>query len=66
MSARLTLIDPATATGVQKQLLDAVQSKFGLVPNMMRALASSPVALKAYLDFSTALGGSSLSARVRV
>ncbi|MEQ1895662.1 MAG: carboxymuconolactone decarboxylase family protein [Planctomycetota bacterium] len=65
MNARLTLIDPARATGPQKELLDAVKAKMGLVPNLTRALANSPAALKSYLDFSGALAGSSLSARQR-
>jgi uncharacterized peroxidase-related enzyme len=62
---RIALIDPATATGKAKDLLTAVQGKLGFVPNMMRGLAQSPAALKAYLDFSGALGGGVLPARVR-
>lgn len=65
MTARLPLIDPARATGPAKDLLDAVKAKMGLVPNLTRALANSPAALKSYLDFSGALAGSSLSARQR-
>ena len=55
MTARLPLIDPARATGPEKALLDAVKAKMGLVPNLTRALANSPAALKSYLDFSGAL-----------
>jgi uncharacterized peroxidase-related enzyme len=65
MTARLPLIDPARASGQQKELLDAVRAKMGLVPNMTRALANSPAALRGYLDFSGALAGTSLSARQR-
>ena len=64
-NARLALIDPALAQGQQKELLDAVKAKLGLVPNMTRALANSPAALKSYLDLSGALNGASLSARQR-
>jgi len=63
--SRLPLIDPAHATGDAKPLLDAVGKKLGLVPNMTRAMANSPAALKAYLEFSGALAGASLSARTR-
>jgi len=63
--SRLTQIAPDTATGKTKELLDAVQSKLGLVPNMVRAMANSPAALNAYVQFSGALAGGSLSARNR-
>lgn len=63
--SRLPLIDPAQAQGPAKALLDAVGRKLGLVPNMTRAMANSPAALKAYLEFSGALAGASLDARKR-
>lgn len=63
--SRLTTISPETATGRQKELLDAVKQKLGMVPNMMRALATSPAALDGYLHFSGALGKGTLSVRVR-
>ncbi|MDX2151740.1 MAG: carboxymuconolactone decarboxylase family protein [Bryobacteraceae bacterium] len=62
---RIPAVDPATATGKAKELLDKVQAKFGLTPNMMRTMAQSPAVLEAYLSFSSALGHSSLSARFR-
>lgn len=64
-TARLTLIDPALAQGERKELLDAVRAKLGLVPNLTRALANSPAALKGYLELSGALAGSSLTPRQR-
>ena len=48
---RIPTIDPATATGKAKQLLDAVQSKLGIVPNLTRVLANAPAALEGYLNF---------------
>jgi len=63
--SRLTQIAPDTATGNTKELLDAVKSKLGLIPNMVRAMANSPAALDAYVQFSGALAGGSLSARNR-
>lgn len=61
----IAAVNPAQATGKAKRLLDGVQSKLGLTPNMMRAMANSPAALEAYLNFAGALAGGLLNARVR-
>lgn len=63
--ARITQINPATATGKAKELLDGVQTKLGLVPNMTRAMANAPAALDGYLALSGALAKGRLSARSR-
>ena len=62
---RIRPIDPASATGKSRDLRAAVQKKLGMTPNMMRAMASSPAVLQAYLDFSGALAGGALSAKAR-
>jgi uncharacterized peroxidase-related enzyme len=62
---RLTQIDPANVTGKTKQLFDGVQAKLGAVPNLFRVLGNAPAALEAYLNFSGALAGGSLNAKVR-
>ena len=62
---RITQLDPATATGKTKQLFDGVQAKLGLVPNLFRVLGNSPAALEGYLNFSGALAGGALNAKVR-
>jgi uncharacterized peroxidase-related enzyme len=62
---RIQQIDPASATGKTKQLLDAVNAKLGIVPNLTRVLANAPAALEGYLNFSGALAGGVLSAKVR-
>jgi uncharacterized peroxidase-related enzyme len=62
---RLTAINPTEATGKAKNLLDAVNQKLGLTPNMMRTMANSPAVLEGYLNFSGALAGGSLNAKVR-
>jgi uncharacterized peroxidase-related enzyme len=62
---RLNPIDPKTAQGKAKQLLDAVQNKFGTTPNLMRTLANSPVALQAYLGLMNALEDSGIDAKTR-
>ncbi|MEZ6196877.1 MAG: carboxymuconolactone decarboxylase family protein [Planctomycetota bacterium] len=63
--SRLPLIDPAHAEGETKDLFDAVRTKMGKVPNLVKALANSPALLKTYLGMSGALGESRLSAPLR-
>jgi uncharacterized peroxidase-related enzyme len=63
--SRIQQIDPANATGKAKQLLDAVQSKLGIIPNLTRVLANAPAALEGYLNFSGALAGGVLNPKVR-
>jgi alkylhydroperoxidase family enzyme len=62
---RLNSVDPASATGKTKELLDIVQQRTGRIPNMVRLMANSPAALGGYLNLATALAGSTLSAGVR-
>jgi uncharacterized peroxidase-related enzyme len=62
---RLTAVNPAEATGKAKQLLDGVQAKFGMTPNLMKTLASAPAALEAYLNFNAALAAGKLDAKFR-
>ena len=62
---RITAINPAQATGRAKQLLDGVQAKLGMTPNLMRSLATAPAALEAYLHFGAALATGTLDAKFR-
>ncbi len=62
---RIPLVDPAEADGKAKILLDAVQEKLGVTPNMTRAMANAPAVLAAYLGFSQALAGGRLDAKTR-
>jgi uncharacterized peroxidase-related enzyme len=63
--ARITPVDFQTAQGRTKELLDAVKSKLGIVPNMTRSMAVSPAVLEGYLGLSGSLGHGVLSAKVR-
>lgn len=63
--SRLQPVDPSTATGKAKDLLDAVKGKLGIVPNMTRVMAYSPAVLESYLSFSGALSGGLLDAKTR-
>jgi len=58
--SRIPLVDPKTATGEARRLLDAVQSQLGMTPNFIRLLAHSPKALEGFLGLYGAAGGFSL------
>jgi uncharacterized peroxidase-related enzyme len=62
---RISQLDPASATGKTRQLFHDVQAKLGIVPNLFRVLGNSPAALEGYLNFSGALAGGVLDAKVR-
>lgn len=62
---RIQPINYEQSTGKAKELLDAVKAKLGMTPNMMKTMAQSTAVLEAYLNFSGALGGGKLSARLR-
>jgi uncharacterized peroxidase-related enzyme len=63
--ARLTIVDPAQATGETKELFDAVKAHMGAIPNLTKALANSPAALRAFLDTNKALDGGLLDVATR-
>src|SRR5689334_822010 len=63
--SRLPAIQTDTASGKAKQLLEAVQAKLKITPNMTRVMANSPAVLEAYLGFNGALAGGSLPAQLR-
>src|SRR5919107_402500 len=63
--ARLTIVDPAQATGETKELLDEVKASMGVIPNMTKALANSPAALRTFLALNSALAGGSLDGAMR-
>jgi uncharacterized peroxidase-related enzyme len=61
---RVPLIDRASAEGASRELLDSVHSTFGVVPNMFRAVANSPAALRSMWGAFGALGGGVLPAKL--
>nr|DAF70604.1 MAG TPA: putative peroxidase-related enzyme [Caudoviricetes sp.] len=61
--ARLKAINPDEATGKTKELFNAIQSKLGVVPNMMRTMGSSPALLQGYLDLNNTLSHGLLGAK---
>lgn len=62
---RIASIDPDTANGRAKELLDATKTQLGRIPNLYRSLAQSPTALDGYLAFRGALGNGTLSVPMR-
>jgi uncharacterized peroxidase-related enzyme len=63
--ARIQPISSDQAQGKAKVLLDGVEKKLGGVPNLIRTLAVAAPALEGYLNFSQALAGGNLNARLR-
>lgn len=61
---RLTSIDPQLAEGRTKELLDTVEQAYGIIPNAVRVMASSPAVLDSYLAFSTAMGAAQIGERL--
>lgn len=63
--ARINIVDPAQASGKSKELLSALQNSIKSVPNLAKALANSPAALKAWMEFEGALAKGSLNPKLR-
>lgn len=58
---RFQTLTTETAPTESRPLLEAVQQKFGKVPNLLGSLANSPAGLQAFLSISGALESSGLS-----
>jgi uncharacterized peroxidase-related enzyme len=58
--SRVSVVDPNTATGDARTLLEAVQQQLGVTPNFIRVLANAPKALEGFLGLYGALGAISL------
>jgi len=62
---RLTALTNDAATSKAQTLLNGVQQKLGMTPNLMRTMAHSPAVLESYLQFSGLLKGGTLSDQQR-
>jgi uncharacterized peroxidase-related enzyme len=62
---RITPVNPTTATGKTKEMLDAMRAKVGRVPNMPLAMAAAPAVLEGYLGLSGALAHGALPPQLR-
>jgi AhpD family alkylhydroperoxidase len=63
--SRLPQVEPDSASGAAKELLDQVQKTLGVTPNMTKAMVNSPALLRGYLGLAGALDGGVLPAGVR-
>jgi uncharacterized peroxidase-related enzyme len=63
--SRLRALGPTELEPQAKKLLDGVQRKMGMTPNIMRTMAHSPAVLESYLGFRDALGSGVLSPKLR-
>ena len=55
----------AASPAAAQPLLEAVNKKFGMVPNLFRVVGNSPEALEGYLGLNGALGKGKLDAKTR-
>lgn len=62
---RIEQVDPESATGKTAELLSAVNSQMGIIPNILKTMAQSPATLGGYLGLSSGLNGGVLSAQLR-
>lgn len=60
--SRIELVNVTQAQGEAAQLLQQINGAFGVVPNMFRAVANSPAALRSMWGSFGALGGATLGA----
>jgi AhpD family alkylhydroperoxidase len=63
--SRLVPIQPQNVTGKAKELLDGVQPKLKITPNIMKVMANSASVLQGYLQFNAALSGGVLDPKLR-
>jgi uncharacterized peroxidase-related enzyme len=63
--SRLPVVDPATATGRARELLEAVRASLGIAPNFTRVLANSPKALEGFLGLYGATSGFAIDKATR-
>jgi AhpD family alkylhydroperoxidase len=54
-------IDPSSATGSVRTLLDGIAKKRGYLPPLMRVLAHSPAVLSGYIGFASAMARGALT-----
>lgn len=65
MSTRIETLNPDTTTGKSKELFNAVQSKLGFIPNLIKVFGNSPATLQAYLSLGELTGSGNFSNKFR-
>ncbi len=62
---RMTPLTTKDSRGAARTLLEGIEKKMGMVPNLMATMAQSPAVLEAYQGFSAKLARGALSAQIR-
>ncbi len=65
MNTRIETLNPETTTGKSKELFNAVQSKLGFIPNLIKVFGNSPATLKSYLSLGELTGSGNFSNKFR-
>eukprot|EP00494_Astrolonche_serrata_P031209 UN31478 len=63
--SRINIVNNENANAEQQELLDAIQSQLGMVPNFLKVFANSPSALRAFLGLHGIANEGSLDAKTR-
>ena len=63
--SRIQPLDPEKAQGKTQELLTAIKAKSGRVPNILKTMAHSSVALQAYMGLSGAFADAKLPLKLR-
>jgi len=62
---RIQPVDPDHATGAISRLFAEIRTKFALVPNLFRVLATAPAALEGFMSLGSALARGALDEKSR-
>lgn len=62
---RIPPVQTESADATQAEILAGIKQKLGAVPNILATMVNSPAVAQAYLGFSQALAGGSLSPQLR-
>lgn len=63
--ARIHPVEHESTEGEVRETLDRLKAKHGGLPNLIRTLGQSPVALKSYVGMGQAIGGGTLRPKLR-
>lgn len=63
--SRIPALDPASATGHVKEMLDGLHKRLGVTPNLFRVAAQSPATLDALVGLVGSIAKGKLNARSR-
>lgn len=65
MSTRIETLNPETTTGKAKELFNAVESKLGFIPNLIKVFGNSPATLQSYLSLGELTASGNFSNKFR-